>query len=88
MHLWSNLLVDAPKTRLGEHRRLEAHPLTHSQRSNQGPDLRGCYLDLHSGTALLGGTVSVVFLLALQELPEMVLKQESGIELPHGDLVI
>lgn len=48
----------------------------------------GRHLDLQSGATLLGGTVAVIFLLALQELPEMVLKQESGIELPHGDLII
>lgn len=65
---------------------IHSHPLT--AQGDQGPDLMGSHLDLHSGAGLLGGTVAVVFLLTLQELPEMVLKQEGGVELPHGDLVI
>lgn len=61
---------------------------TRSQHGDKGPDSTGFHLDLQSGTSLLGGTVAIVFLLALQELPEMVLKQERGVELSHGDLVI
>ena len=44
--------------------------------------------DLDLVGALLGRTVTVVFLLTLHEFPEVVLDQEGGVELPHRDLII
>lgn len=46
------------------------------------------HLDLWARSALLGGPVAVILLLTLQELPEMVLKKERGIEFPHGHLIV
>lgn len=46
------------------------------------------HLDLRSRGALLGGPVAIVLLLALQELTEMVLEQEGGVEFPHSHLII
>lgn len=46
------------------------------------------HLDLWSRGALLGGPVAIILLLMLQELAEMVLEQEGGIEFPHGHLII
>lgn len=46
------------------------------------------HLDLWSRGALLGGPVAVILLLTFQELTEMVLEQEGGIEFSHSHLII
>lgn len=46
------------------------------------------HLDLWAGGALFTGSVAIVLLLALQELTEMFLEQEGGVEFPHRHLII
>lgn len=46
------------------------------------------HLDLWSRGALLGGPVAIILLLTLQELAEVILEQEGGIEFPHSHLII
>lgn len=56
-----------------------------SVREPLGMYLDWAYLDLYN---VLLGPIAIILLLALHELPEVLLDEECGVELPHCHLII
>lgn len=56
-----------------------------SVREPLGTYLDWAYLDLYN---VLLGPIAIILLLALHELPEVLLDEECGVELPHCHLII
>lgn len=68
--------------------------LTVDEGPREGLGTAGTSLGTHLGwtylylNCVLFGSIPIIFLLALHELPEVLLDEECGVELPHCHLVI